>query len=258
MGQEQDYKKTRVTLNVKDMKLNDVLDTLASVAKVRFFYNHSQIDVNRKVSFDVKDRELDYVLMLALGDQPVSVEYQMNRVVVLKYQKPTQGVTIYKINGTVIDASTKEPLPGASIILKEDKGMGVVTDFDGKFFIEVPQGTSALLISFVGYEEETITVTGDMKDLEIKLTAKTTEIEDVVVTGMAPRKVESFSGGYVSVKGSELKKISPNNLLKALQVFDPSFRIVENNNAGSRRCHAGIPLAGDAARKWRWMPIAWR
>ena len=47
---------------------------------------------------------------------------------------------------------------------------------------------------------------------------------------MAPRKVESFSGGYVSVKGSELKKISPNNLLKALQVFDPSFRIVENNN----------------------------
>lgn len=111
--------------------------------------------------------------------------------------------------------------------------MGVVTDFDGKFFIEVPQGTSALLISFVGYEEETLTVTGDMKDLEIKLTAKTTEIEDVVVTGMAPRKVESFSGGYVSVKGSELKKISPNNLLKALQVFDPSFRIVENNNAGS-------------------------
>ena len=35
LGQEQDYKKTRVTLNVKDMKLNDVLDTLASVAKVR-------------------------------------------------------------------------------------------------------------------------------------------------------------------------------------------------------------------------------
>ena len=84
LGQEQDYKKTRVTLNVKDMKLNDVLDTLASVAKVRFFYNHSQIDVNKKVSLDVKDSELDYVLMLALGDQPVSVEYQMNRVVVLK------------------------------------------------------------------------------------------------------------------------------------------------------------------------------
>lgn len=208
-GQEQDYKKMRVTLNVKDMKLNDVLDSLASVAKVRFFYNHSQIDVNKKVSLDVKDRELDYVLMLVLGDQPVSVEYQVNRVVVLKYQKPTQGVTIYKINGTVIDASTKEPLPGASIILKEDKGIGVVTDFDGKFFIEVPQGTSALLISFVGYEEETVMVTGDMKDLEVRLMAKTTEIEDVVVTGMASRKVESFSGGYGFRERERVEKDKP-------------------------------------------------
>ncbi len=233
MGQEQEYKNTKVTMSVKDMKLNDVLDTLASVAKVRFFYNHSQVDVNKKVSFDVKDRTLDYVLLLVLGDQSVSVEYQINRVVVLKYKKPTQGVTVYKINGTVIDASTKEPLPGASIILKENKGMGVVTDFDGKFFIEVPQGTSALLVSFVGFEDETITVTGDMKDLEIKLMEKATEIGDVVVTGMAPRKVESFSGSYVTVKGSELKKMNPTNILKALQLFDPSFRIVENNKRGS-------------------------
>ncbi len=233
MGQEREYKDMKITMNVKDMKLNEVLDTLASVAKVRFFYNHSQIDVNKSVSFDVKERPLDYVLMLVLGDQPVEVEYQINRVIVLKYKAPSRGEAVFKIQGTVIDAKTKEPLPGASVILKENKGIGVVTDFDGKFFIEVPAGVSALIVSFVGYEEETIAITGNMDKLEIKLTEKTTEIEDVVVTGMAPRKVESFSGGYVSVKGSELKKISPNNLLKALQVFDPSFRIVENNNAGS-------------------------
>ena len=40
----------------------------------------------RKYLLNVKDCELDYVLMLALGDQPVSVEYQVNRVVVLKYK----------------------------------------------------------------------------------------------------------------------------------------------------------------------------
>ena len=232
-GQEQEYKNTKITMNVKDMKLNQVLDTLASAAKVRFFYNHSQIDVDKRVSFDVKDRTLDYVLLLVLGDQSVEVEYQMNRVVVLKYKKSAQGVVVFKIRGTVIDAATKETLPGASIILKENKAMGVVTDIDGKFFIEVPEGTSALLVSFVGYEEEIVPVTGNMENVVIKLTEKQTELEDVVVTGMAPRKVESFSGGYVTVKGSELKKLSPNNLLKALQVFDPSFRILENNRAGS-------------------------
>ena len=35
-----------------------MLDTLASVAKVRFFYNHSQVDGNKNVSFDVKDRDI--------------------------------------------------------------------------------------------------------------------------------------------------------------------------------------------------------
>ena len=229
----QDYKKTRITLNVKDMKLDRVLDTLASMAEVRFFYNHSQVDINKRVSLNVKERELDYVLVLALADLPVSVKYQENRIVVLKYKKTIQGATIYKVSGMVVDASTKNPLPGASIILREIKGMGVVTDIDGKFFIDVPQETSTLLVSFVGYEEEVVTVAGDMQDLEIKLTPHQEILEDVVVTGMAPRKVESFSGSYVSVKGAELKKLNPTNILKALQVFDPSFRIVEDNKVGS-------------------------
>ncbi len=70
--------------------------------------------------------------------------------------------------------------------------MGVVTDFDGKFFIEVPREHPPLLVSFVGYEEEAVTVTGDMKDLEIKLTPRQEELEDVVVTGMAPAEGGKF------------------------------------------------------------------
>lgn len=233
MGQEREYKETRITMSVKNMKLNQVLDSLASVAKVRFFYNHSQVDVNKSVSFDVKERPLSYVLMLVLGDQPVEIEYQMNRVIVLKYKQPTVGVTVFKIQGTVIDSKTKEPLPGASVILKENKAIGVVTDIDGKFFIEVSEGTSALVVSFVGYEEETVAVTGNMDKLVVKLMEKQMELEDVVVTGMAPRKASGYTGRYVTVKGEELKRLNPNNLLQALQIFDPSFHIVENNARGS-------------------------
>lgn len=232
-GQGQEYKNTKVTMSVKNLKLSQALDTLAKVTNVRFFYNHSQVDGDKNVSFDVKERSLDYVLMLVLGDQPVEVEYQMNRVVVLKYKQSKSGVTMFKIRGMVVDAKTKESLPGASIILKENKGIGVVTDVDGKFFIEVPEGTSALVVSFVGYEEETVEITGNMDNVVIKLTEKQTELEDVVVTGMAPRKVSGFTGRYVTVKGEELKRLNPNNLLQALQVFDPSFRIVENNQYGS-------------------------
>ncbi len=233
-GNDEDYKNTKISLKVKDMELNRVLDTLAEMTKVRFFYNHAQIDVKKKITVDLKNETLDYVLMIVLGGQDVDVEYQINRVVVLKPRpKRAPGTVIIKVSGKVVDAETKETLPGASIVLKENPGMGVVTDMEGDFFIEVPQGITALIISFIGYESETVPLTGELTNMRIKLTPKTEEIEDVVVTGMAPRKVESFTGGYVTVKGSELKKLNPNNLLQALQIFDPSFRILENNSRGS-------------------------
>lgn len=232
-GQEQEYKNTKITMNVEEMKLSDVLDTLASKAGVRFFYNHSQIDVNKRITIDMKDQALDYVLMLILGDQPVDVEYQINRVVVLKYRQIPQGAAVFKLRGMVVDARTKEPLPGASLVLKENRGIGVVTDFEGKFFIEVPEGATALVVSFIGYEVETVPVKGNDENLRITLTELVTEIEDVVVTGMAPRKVSGYTGRFVTVKGEELKRLNPNNLLQALQLFDPSFRIVENNARGS-------------------------
>lgn len=140
---------------------------------------------------------------------------------------------ILKVSGKVIDAETKEVLPGASVVLKEQTGMGVVTDVEGKFMIEVPAGISALVVTFVGYDPVTVPLTGKLTDMLVKLPRKTEKIDEVVVTGMSPRKVESFSGSYVTVQGHELRKLNPTNILKALQVFDPSFRIIENNKRGS-------------------------
>ena len=76
----------------------------------------------------------------------------------------------------------------------------MVTDFDGRIFIEVPREHR-----FAGFvcrlRRRSCHGDGRYEDLEIKLTPRQEELEDVVVTGMAPRKVESFSGSYVSVKG---------------------------------------------------------
>ena len=231
---QDDYKETRVTLRVDNMPLGEVLDTLATMTDVKFFYNHSQIDVNKKLSFDLKERTLNYVLIVVLADQAVDIDYQSNRVIVLK-AKPKQETQVVgeKVSGQVIDAETKDPLPGASIVLKETPGVGMTTDIDGKFQLDVPQGVTALLVSFVGYEDEEVPLTGNLSNLSIKLSPKQEELEDVVVTGMAPRKVEGFTGTYVTVKGEQLKKLNPNNILSSLQLFDPSFRIVENNKHGS-------------------------
>ena len=67
----------------------------------------------------------------------------------------------------------------------------------------------------------------------MKMKPDVTEVEEVVVTGYATIRKSSFTGAYTEVKREELLKVSQGNVIAALQVFDPSLRIMENNEMGS-------------------------
>ena len=214
---DEDYQRKKISVQATNETIEQVLDKISKSADVRFFYNHSALDFSKKITLNLKDIELREAVSKVLQGQKVEIEYQPNHTIVLRPQRIPDGITSINISGKIVDASNNEPLIGASVVLKEQRGVGVVTDIDGNFRISVPEGgASALVISYVGYEGEELAINGngDMKDLTIKMTPASVEMEGVVVTGMAPRKSESFTGSYVSVKGEELKKLSPNNLLK--------------------------------------------
>lgn len=71
------------------------------------------------------------------------------------------------------------------------------------------------------------------KVVNVKMKPDVTEVEEVVVTGYATIRKSSFTGAYTEVKREELLKVSQGNVIAALQVFDPSLRIMENNEMGS-------------------------
>lgn len=123
-------------------------------------------------------------------------------------------------------------LPGATVQIK-GTNVGVTADNDGKFKLEVASmDNMVLLISFIGYKSATV-VLKDNKPLVIVLEEEAQRMDEVVVTGYFTKTKSSYTGSAVTVKGDELKKISPTNLFKALQAYEPSFQIVENNDAGS-------------------------
>ena len=233
---EEEYQKKKISVQIVNETIEQALNKIGNIADIRFFYNHASFDFSKKININITDKELRDAIGQVLAGYAVDVEYQPNRTVVLRPRKELPAHDVQKISGVVKDAKTGEPLLGASIVLKEQRGVGAVTNMDGRFHLEIMEGSAtALVISFVGYQEEEVNIAGkgDMADVVVKLTAMSIEMEDVVVTGMAPRKVSGFTGRYVTVKGDQLKKLNPNNLLQALQLFDPSFRIVDNNTAGS-------------------------
>ena len=236
MSQNVDYSNTKLSFQANDERVDIVLNRLSKQADVRFFYNQSDVDVAKRVTVSLKDVTLNQLVNEVLKGDQVSIEFQSNRTIVLK-KVAVRQIWLRKVSGKVVDSKNGEELIGVSIVLKERRGVGVITDVNGAFSIDVPEGITALQLSYVGYETEYYPiksgVSGDILGLTVRMTPSQTELADVVVTGMAPRKKESFTGSYVTVKGEELLKLSPNNLLQALSFFDPSFTIVENSSRGS-------------------------
>lgn len=97
----------------------------------------------------------------------------------------------YKIEGVVLDANNHEPLIGASIYIPHsdlqqlniNHSIGTNSDVDGKFSLIIPSTTKRVIISYIGYKEETIQITPTQKRYTVLLQTSSQALDDFVVTG---------------------------------------------------------------------------
>ncbi len=135
------------------------------------------------------------------------------------------------VSGTVTDKLLGDPLPGVLIIF-ESHSWGVMTDSEGHYSIRRPEGGGELIFSLIGYETKKVKIT-NQSSLNVALVEAQETLNEVVVTGYSPIRKEGFSGNATRVTKDELAAVNPNNLVSALQSFDPSFRLAENLVNGS-------------------------
>ncbi len=100
------------------------------------------------------------------------------------------------LKGKVVDADTKEPLPGASVVVK-GTSMGGATDLDGNYLINsVPAGDQTIVVSYVGYVSRTtnVRVAENVETvLDFNLTATAITGENVLVTAQAFGQMQSIN-----------------------------------------------------------------
>ncbi|MCH4822662.1 TonB-dependent receptor [Gramella lutea] len=126
------------------------------------------------------------------------------------------------ITGTVTAEDTGEPLLGANVLVP-DSNIGVVGDFDGNFSIEVPDGTQAIEVSFVGYQSKIIPLT-DSNSYNVSLSSDQT-LDEVVIVGYGTQEREDISSSIQTIETEELGKTPAASFESALQGQTPGVNI---------------------------------
>ncbi len=131
------------------------------------------------------------------------------------------------VKGTVVEAKTNEPLPGADVVVVGTT-TGVATDFDGNFVLEVPAGAQKVKISFVGYEPVVIAVNvsnGQTKDLgKITLAPSASSLGEIVIVGVADIAKERQTPVAVStMKAEEIQERIGTKELPEVLNYTPSI-----------------------------------
>ena len=109
----------------------------------------------------------------------------------------------FTVSGVVVDEQD-EPYPGATIIIKNVPGRGVVSDLDGKFTIKVDPNAT-LVIQAVGMKTIEKLVTKDLADQKFVLKEDASTVDEVVVTGLSSQKKVSVVGAISTIDPKELK-----------------------------------------------------
>ncbi|MCC5937088.1 MAG: TonB-dependent receptor [Lunatimonas sp.] len=118
-----------------------------------------------------------------------------------------------RITGTVKD-SNGEPIPGATVVV-EGTGAGTATDIDGKFTLDVPEG-STIVISFIGYKPTRMTI-GNQTTVNIVLEEDMSSLQEVIVVGYGTQEKRNITGAIASLDERSIREIPVASAVEAIQ-----------------------------------------
>ena len=219
-----------ISLDLNNVTCKEALDAIKKQTNLDFFYNNQEINAVGKISVRCQNVSLEAALRQVLGKN-FTFRIVDNTVVIRPQERKPDPVKQQVAKGVVVDVQGL-PLPGVTVLLKGTT-LGTSTDMDGKFTFSFPHTAGSVLqFSFIGMKTTEVIFSGQ-EELKIVLEEETTQMDEVVVTGIFERKSESFTGSATTYKKEDLKMMGSQNILQSLRTLDPSFHITPNNEFGS-------------------------
>lgn len=136
------------------------------------------------------------------------------------------------VTGRVTSTEDGAGLPGVSVVVKGTQ-QGTITDSEGRYSISVPNSSSVLVFSFIGYTSQEVSVNG-RTTVDLALEAGLQQLSEVIVTALGIERQERSLGYSVGkVEGDALSRVAQENVLNGLAGKVPGVTINSTGAAGS-------------------------
>ncbi len=197
---------TKMTLKFDNVKISDVLKEIENQSEFYFLYSPKLIDVDKKVSIQAENKSIRDILndlfkgeiKFAVYDRQIILASGDQAGILSPFQQRT-------ITGTVKDKDGN-PLPGVNVVVTGTT-IGTITDVNGRYNIEIPQGAKSLTFSFIGMQSVQVNI-GTENTIDVQMSEEVVNLEEVVVSALGIKREEKALGYAVQkVDGESLQKV---------------------------------------------------
>lgn len=207
--------RTKISLYMNNVTVEEVIGEIEEQTQFRFIFNTKAVDLERKVFIRVSKSTIADVLELLFQNVDTAFEIDDRKILLKKDQKEkaqTASVNV-STNPTIIQDQTVSgmvtdtdgiPLSGANVVEKGTVN-GVNADFDGNFSLILTTENPVLVVSYIGFATQEITV-GDQTEITVQLQESAASLEEVVVIGYGTRNREELIGAVSTVEARGIEE----------------------------------------------------
>lgn len=199
----QDISSKKVTLDLKDTPIIEVLLNIQNQTGVNFAYEKTQLEKFKPVTIKVQDTALGEVLKMILKDTGFTYKITGNTIAIVR-QEAKPVVNLITVGGKIVDEKGN-PIAGATVLI-QGTTQGVASDAEGRYTIQA-RPTDVLRVSFIGYETGVVEIKGKER-VNIRLNPTEENLEEVTVVAFGEQKKESVVSAITTVDTRTLKSSS--------------------------------------------------
>ncbi|WP_276166400.1 SusC/RagA family TonB-linked outer membrane protein [Zobellia alginiliquefaciens] len=212
-----------INLSLKSVSLEKVFDLIASQTGKRFIYAADAQYLQQRISLDVNKENLNSVLDVLKGKANVDFKVTDQGVLVKFIQEKR------KVTGTVVDEAGIA-VPGANVFV-EGTEYGAVSDFDGKFVIEIPSNFNTLSVTYIGYKRQDVSIEG-LDTITIMLSESASQLDEIIVVGYGTESRKNITGAIATVSPEDINTQPKANVVEMLEGRLPGVQIMSDNSPG--------------------------